>query len=220
MFELYDRSRLNLGCAGLAKAVNQIATERGILEQPLPDPVDMPEGGARRRAELHREVGLVGDGETAAPYDSHHFANDPERLRDVDQEISAEHDVERPVSERQLRRIALLKPHVWWILGVCRRVVGQCGVVLQADAGRRLQGVGEASGRVALSTTEIQAVRGRDARQSRKDLTRCRVQNLVEQVLTFRIPLVRSCSSSVHILELVSKPCSAGAVAALDRAEG
>src|SRR6478735_3878592 len=82
----------------------------------------------------------------------------------------------------------LLKPHVWWILGVCRRVVGQCGVVLKADAGRRLEDVGEASGRVALSATEIQAVRGRDARQSRKDLTRCRVQNLGEQVLTFRIP--------------------------------
>jgi len=34
VFELYDRSRLNLGCAGLAKVVNEIATERGILNSP------------------------------------------------------------------------------------------------------------------------------------------------------------------------------------------
>jgi hypothetical protein len=190
VLELHERTRLNLGGTHLSKIVNELATGQGILEQPVPDLVDAGQCVARWIAQLDGKVALERDSIAARPQHAHHLANDPNRIGHVNQQIPAEHDVERRIRECELRRIAPLEPHARRVVGPRVRVLDQVGVVLQADARSRLENVGETPGRVALSAAEIQTSRVRQLRQPRKDLPGGRVQNRGQKLLPFGVALI------------------------------
>ncbi len=99
--------------------MNEPAAGWWILEQPLPDGVDRRQSGTRGMTVAgEREVTFIGDGVAARSHDAQHLAYDAFGIGHVNQEVTAEDNVEGRIREWQLRRVTLLKPHARWVLGL------------------------------------------------------------------------------------------------------
>lgn len=108
------------------------------------------------------------------------FADDAQRVGDVNQQIATEHHVERRVRKQQLGRIALLEPCAWRVLRPRLRVVDETGVVLDANALTWFKRGGETAGGVSLSAPEIQNMRAGNSRKVRQHSSRRRLEKLRE----------------------------------------